>query len=458
MDGAQHKIIAQAVADALGLEDATILVLASAYPDRMRTEDSREEFTRLVETGIYDSADSFPARHNSPLRVVEIRNYLWAARSYHLDGNAAMRDKWLGIALHFIADAMSPYVAADSEDRREFEMLCGLYTKPQTFAAVEPGEEIPPHDVADHICQAVETRPSHQFDLSSAGVQQWLAQVYLLSLYAAQAIYAPQYHPPFRQRIDQMFQQAVAKLQKIEEAQQRDKAVRTQQQSVKAEAAAKKSALAEQLSRQKQSLAAQLTELDEQEAHISRELEQELQGVGPGLSDTVVRRLAVLVYLLFSTLVLGLAAYTAYSFTQITQADPSSPTSTWAGLGTIVLVVLAIVSVLWGRPLFEDLASRVADFKYELRRRRVSRPLALLTRQKEQLLDAQKNAEIQCKEDVQSIDAETQQRLGAILSPYDRRRAAVRQAYSQEVEEIIANTPPWYLPPTPKPLPASPSG
>ncbi len=178
MGSRQHELIAKLVANQIGIDDPTILCLASVYPDARNDPefagDIRSEsiprcriassIIGLTLSGhgyfrqVRDPRDRL-RKHHDPERSKDVYRWLGEARGYHLRGNDYSRDRVLGIALHYIADAYSPFGGGD-DDHDEFERQVGRYAKRTLSSDLDQTYSIEAHSAPAYILNNLHKGPS----------------------------------------------------------------------------------------------------------------------------------------------------------------------------------------------------------------------------------------------------------------------------------------------------------
>ncbi len=200
-----HKDIAAAVATAMGMEDQRqVLVFASVYPD-VKDRENSEDFWKCEELGIWDDEFIFLSNHHSAKQVRDIRGSIERARDYYLHGDLMQCNKWLGIALHFIADAMCPYCTTKGtrewKQHNEFERKCNQCVRQLRLEKVQV-EEMVPHAVVSYVAKRV--RAGWRTEEAMQQVTLLLTEVYRVSLQAARAVYAPKRYQSSEKEIQEI--------------------------------------------------------------------------------------------------------------------------------------------------------------------------------------------------------------------------------------------------------------
>ncbi len=210
MGGRQHKLIAKLVANQIGIDDPTILCLASAYPDQRNDP----EFAQ-----VRDPRDYLPIHHDRE-RSKDVYRWLGEARGYHLRGNNYSRDRVLGIALHYIADAYSPFGGGD-DDHNEFERQVGCYAKQTLSSDLDQTYTVEAHSAPAYILNNLHKGPSKR-SVERRFVQLWLRHVYSLSLLAAKAVAAPRHDQNSEAQADRAYEDAVAGIEQLAHSRQKE--------------------------------------------------------------------------------------------------------------------------------------------------------------------------------------------------------------------------------------------
>ncbi len=436
MGGEQHRIIARAVAKAVGLENRKILVLASAYPDLLHREAS-PEFGKLEENGIYDPKDSFPSKHHGAQAGARIGDCLTLARRHHLNGDAAKRDKWLGVALHFIADAKSPYGGADVEKHKEFERLCGVYATPERFEGTKTAEKIEPHDVVNHICasypastwgrsKSSRRNRRRQKRATSTGLQCPHCGKELVVRHGRRGRFLGCSGYPKCRFTCGSSSRDIAELKRVAQGERRKMQAQTSNHFSLTPVAVQqwlREVYSHSVHAAQAVYAPSCYPLSEERAEqASREAQAKLQKIQEDLErDKDVHMQQRLVRAEADNIISALA--------EKSERQKRSIEARLAELDN------------------RDVVERTVISKLKLIQLWISRLLSCITRQKQRLLKVKENVELQYRKDVQKVDAQTQQRVRAILAPYDKSTAAVQQEYRRRMQNIAHDTPAWYSPP-----------
>lgn len=168
MGGRQHRELAYAVAQAVGLRDATNIAEASALPD---------------------SSPGFPGTHHTPHNARYVVAWLQEARRYELSNRTRDRDYHLGYALHFFADSFSPYTGREGERdlHNAFERWCGKLVRRDAFRHLEV-PAVPPKSTAAWVRDQI-SKPYPQLpDPSRDYVRKWSDELYKMCVCAARAV------------------------------------------------------------------------------------------------------------------------------------------------------------------------------------------------------------------------------------------------------------------------------
>ncbi len=428
-----HKDIAVAVAEAAGIEDRQVLVFASVYPDVKNRENS-EDFRKCEELGIWHSKDRFPSKHHSRERAGDIKFWLGSARRHYLGGEPSQCDKCLGIALHFIADAMSPYGATkgEQEQHQQFERKCKEHLKLETFEGVSI-EEIAPHSAVEHIEKKVRAGWVHGEGLHQVSL--FLREVYRLCLQAAVAVHAPMRYQPSEKKIQEAKREEQARLEELREDEKADHRLVSRISEAKDEARKATAVRKQRLEEQMRSVSSSLGEMQ-------NEIEEVRHRVTPALEELGWRPPRCLVYAMvamLSVVVLPPVGYACYSY----YADPLHASL----VGALVAAAAGLIWVFGGA---QAAGRALADWIHGRRERRVREPLTRAERRKEGVLEEAKDTQRRYRADCERIEAKKQRKIAAAKAPYDRTRNKITKECQQKIERVREGTSnwEWYLRPS----------
>ena len=401
-----HQDIAVAVARKLGLsdEERKILVHASAYPD------SPDDYP-----AVFDRNDRFPSKHHSTERGREIGHYLRMARHAHLRDETWERDKALGIAMHFIGDALSPYSGSDNK-HDEFEREVGQVARRESFDGVTI-EKIEPHHVVAHIHSKVVAGPNHKTPVS------WFRECYGLCLLAARGVCADKVYPPAKQRIDDAYAERDASLDEI----RRDEKANTSDDE------AKRQVLQKRYNERMSLLESEEAQLQDALRELQRKREERVARLSPSIRGIP---LSCAGWLLYALLVLGMGGVAGGASMFIMQNSASA--LAWHAFAVILLITLLAAYICYGRSPTGELTDRILNVRYYLRRRGVDRDCEKQSRLPRKRLERVLRVR-------QREEHEFRNAIEAIYCPYREREQRVNDKCQSEVGSARHDAPNWYL-------------
>ena len=193
MGGNQHMALAYAIADALGIRNASVFAEASALPDTMR---------------------GFPHIHHSRGNAQYVAQRLWDARRYGLSGRTSDRDYYLGYALHFLADGLSPYSGGERYYHGAFESALGRLVKRDAFRNVQ-GYAVRPEDAASWVADKM-SREYPRLAITSDYARAWAVELYRISVCAVAAVVlAPAVHHDDERNANALYTDAQLRLSHV---------------------------------------------------------------------------------------------------------------------------------------------------------------------------------------------------------------------------------------------------